>query len=246
MRRRTPRLAAAAGLAVLIACGDPYLHTNPYDPVYPVAVTVQGPDTLFSYTELATFTLQTDPAFPDTAVDFTVSDSISFVPAGFAGFRSATPPLYPSTISVTVTGGVGAFDTLASGGAAGQAKMIRQWRHSAEKIVVLTQRVARISLRCPDAHACDTLAVGGSWQVWVDGFDALNQQIKALHSSIANPSSGTAIAVFTVRDPTIAGVSPVGIRAANVTALQAGTTWIVGTRIAALDTLRDSLQVTVH
>lgn len=246
MRAQIAGLAAVAGLATLVACGDPYLHTNPYDPVYPVAVTVLGPDTIFSYSEIGNFSLQTDPAFPDTSVGFTVSDSVAFVPAGFGGFRSAAPPLYPLTRSVTVSGGVGAYDTLAAFASQGQARVITQWRHSAEKIVVLTQRVVRISLRCPDTHACDTLALGSSWSVWVDGFDAVNQEIISLHSPVANPSGGTPVATFTVRDPTIANMTPVGIRAANVTALKVGTTWIVGTRIAAQDTLRDSLQVTVR
>jgi hypothetical protein len=233
-------------LVATVACGDPYLHTNPYDPVFPVAVTVLGPDTVFSYTEVATFALQTVPAFPDTSVMFSSSDSVAFPPAGFGAFSSAAPPLYPLTRSVIVIGGVGAFDTLSSVAAGGQAKMIKQWRHSALKTVVLTQRVVRISLRCPDTHACDTLAAGGSWQVWVDGLDAVNQLIVALHSPVANPSSGAPIATFTVRDPTIASVTPLGIRAATVTALRSGTTWIVGTRIAAQDALLDSLQVTVR
>jgi hypothetical protein len=248
-RRRSPRATrrsvAAAGafflvviLMATLACGDPYLHTNPYDPVYPVAVTVLGPDTVFSYTEIANFSLQTDPAFPDTSVGFTVSDSVAFVPAGFGGFRSAAPPLYPLTRSVTVSGGVGAYDTLSSSSGEGQARMISLWRHSAEKIVLLTQRVVRISLRCPDTHACDTLAVGSAWSVWVDGFDAVNQEIVALHSSVANPAGGAAIAAFSVRDSTIASVSPVGIRAASVSALKSGTTWIVGTRGALLDSLQ--------
>jgi hypothetical protein len=80
----------------------------------------------------------------------------------------------------------------------------------------------------------------------VDGFDANNQHVYSLPSAVSNPPAGSPIAIFTSRDPTIAALSPVGIRAANVTALKAGATWIVGTRIAAQDTLLDSLQVVVH
>jgi hypothetical protein len=109
-------------------------------------------------------------------------------------------------------------------------------------VVYQTQRVTRIQLRCPDTHACDTVSTGGGWSVWVDGFDALNERIYALTSATANPATGTVIATFAVRDTTIASVSPVGIRAANVTALKSGTTWIVGTR----GTLLDSLQLVVQ
>lgn len=76
------------------------------------------------------------------------------------------------------------------------------------------------------------------WSVWVDGFDALNQPIVALHSPAANPATGTAVATFSARDTSVASVSPVGIRAASVTALRSGTTWIVGTRGSLLDSLQ--------
>ena len=96
----------------------------------------------------------------------------------------------------------------------------------------------RIQLRCPDTHACATLAAGGAWSVWADGFDAQNQQIVALHSSVANPTSGTPVAIFLVRDTTVASFAAVGIRAAMVTARKSGTTWIVGTRGPLLDSLQ--------
>jgi hypothetical protein len=102
--------------------------------------------------------------------------------------------------------------------------------------------VTHIALRCPDTHACDTLSAGGAWSVWVDGLDALNQKIQALTSATANPPTGTAIATFAARDPSIVAVAPVGIRASNVTALHTGSTWIVATR----GTLLDSLQLVVR
>ena len=141
---------------------------------------------------------------------------------------------------MTVSAGVGAYDTLAAfaGSQSGQAPMVTLWRHSGYKQVVLTQRVVRIQLRCPDTHSCDADSVGGSWSVWADGFDALNQQIVALHSSVANPATGTPVATYVVRDTTVASFVPVGIRAALVTARRAGTTWIVGTRGPLLDSLQ--------
>ncbi|HEX7545283.1 MAG TPA: hypothetical protein VF368_01055, partial [Gemmatimonadaceae bacterium] len=46
-----PRIVALFGVVILVAavaCGDPYAHTNPYDPLVSVTVVVSGPDTLFS------------------------------------------------------------------------------------------------------------------------------------------------------------------------------------------------------
>jgi hypothetical protein len=242
MVRKLPGLLGATVLVATFACGDPYKHTNPYDPVFAVSVTVTGPDSLFSYGELGQFGAVTVPAFPDSAVQFATLDTFAFPPAGTSTFRNGgiiTPPLWPATRTATVYAGVGTYDTVASTlNAVGQAQLITAWRHSATKLVVLTQRVARIQLRCPDTHACDTLSAGGVWSVWADGFDALNQQIVALHSSSANPATGTAVATYVTRDTTIASVAPVGIRAANVTARKSGTTWIVGTRGPLLDSLR--------
>jgi hypothetical protein len=258
LRERTPwpssgerRLGALCGVAILVAavaCGDPYKHTNPYDPATPVSVTVTGPDSLFSYGEQGNFGAVTVPAFPDTAARFATSDSAAFPPSGSSGFRNGgliPPPLWPATRTVLVMAMFGQIDTVGNtplGGDVTPAIPTLAWRHSGSKLVVLTQRVVRIQLRCPDTHACDALSAGGVWSVWADGFDALNQEIVALHSSVANPATGTAVATFVTRDTTIASVSAVGIRAANVTARKSGTTWIVGTR----GPLLDSLQLTVR
>lgn len=242
VRPRGALLVGAAALAVAIACGDPYKHTNPYDPVFPVTVTVAGPDSLFSQGEFAQYTASSDPVFPDSSFEFGDSDSTSFLPAGPAGFVSRDPPLYPQVRLVNVIAGLGAVDTFVPKAVPGPAQRITIFRHAATKTVVLTQRVVKISLRCPDTHACDTLSVGDTTSVWVDGRDANNAQIIALTSSSANPPTGTAIATFVVRDPTIASLTTTGIRASIVTALKTGTTWIVGIR----GTLLDSLQLVVH
>jgi len=241
--RRVPAAPAALGLVVLIACGDPYLHTNPYDPVVPVNITVTGPDTIYNSFELATFSAQSVPAFPDSAVSWN-SDGLQSA-GGTGTFQAVGQPLWPAYFAATVNALIGKVDTTISINYTTVHLSI--WRHVGSKQVVVTQRLTRIVLRCPDVHACDTLSVGGAWSVWVDGFDASNKQIYALVSSVKNPQTGVPIALYTSRDPTIASVSSLdGIRAANVTALKVGTTWIVGTRIAAQDTLRDSLQVTVR
>lgn len=233
-------IVGIAALAAAVACGDPYVRTNPYDPAFPVTIDIVGPDTTFSYTEHATFSAQTSPPFPDTAVTWEVSDSIVFAPAGLATFEAIGPPLYPATRMVTVFALIGAIDTTI--GRDYTAIKTQQFRHIASKVIYQTQRVTRIQLRCPDTHACATLPAGGVWSVWVDGFDALNERIYSLTSATANPTTGAVIATFAVRDTTIASVSPVGIRAANVTALKSGSTWIVATR----GPLLDSLQLVVH
>jgi hypothetical protein len=230
-------LLGGVALSVSVACGNPYQRTNPYDPAVGVRITVQGPDSLFSSFEQGTYSAQTDPAFPDSAIHWTCC---GFSSGRSATFASVAPPLWPQTRSVVIEAVIGGIDTVpATGGSVvGPVIPVRRYRHAGSKSVIVTQRLVRIQLRCPDTHACDTLSVGAAWSVWVDGFDALGLQIYALVSTAANPAAGTPIATYTVRDPTVASVSPVGIRAATLTALRTGTTWIVGTRDALLDSLR--------
>lgn len=245
-----PTASRLLGLPIVItllsiACGDPYAHTNPYDPKVSVSVIVAGPDTLFSYSERGQYTAQAVPAFPDSSFQFGSSDSVAFAPSGRGGFISRTPPLYPGTQTVRVMALLGQIDTLVDWTPLGPgivpAIPTLSWRHSGSKNVVLTQRVVRIQLRCPADHACDTLAAGAAWTVWADGFDALNFKVVALNGVNANPavSADTPVfATFAVRDPTIASVTPVGIRAATVTSLKTGSTWIVATRATFTDSLR--------
>lgn len=252
-------VVATAALSATGGCGDPYLHTNPYDPVYPVEFVITGPDSLFSYGEMAHYSVQTTPAFPDTAfrwdidtvtvvnplsgIDTIVDGGTVFRPAGPGEYQSISPPLEPATVTIAIVASVGQIDTTVAR-CIPQCITIQtvQQRHTGYKSVVLTQRVTRIRLRCPDTQACDTLAVGGTWSVWVDGFDALGRQIAALTSSVANPTRGPPVVTYLTRDTTIATVMPVRIRAATVTARKSGTTWIVATRGA----LADSLQLVVR
>lgn len=258
-RGRRGSTIAIIAFIVLAACGDPYGATNPYDPDTPVTFTFTGPDTLFSLGEFAHYTVQTTPALPDTAFQWqvdtativrpgvgsvVVNGATILAPAGPGSFTSLAPPLEPATVTVAVAALIGSVDTTLEVFIAPNFVTVRaiQPRHIGYKSVVVTQRLTRIQLRCPVAHACDTLSAGAAWSVWVDGFDALNRQIVALTSSSANPASGPPVATYVVRDTTVAVASPVGIRAVTVTALQPGTTWIVGSR----GTLRDSLQLVVR
>jgi hypothetical protein len=264
---RHAALFGVAALTVAVACGDPYRHTNPYDPAVPVDVAVTGPDTLFSIGAIAQFGVVSTPAFPDTSVYWALDSAAhilltagddSLVNAGFyiatggstGQFRVMSAPLEPATVTFTVTGGIGQIDTTVQYAIPGtdpvQNITVRTYwyRHSGAKNVILTQRLTQIRLRCPDpeAPACDTLSAGEKWSVWVDGFDALGHQIYALTSSTANPTTGPPVVTYIVRDTTVATSSPVGIRATTITALKSGTTWVVATRGA----LADSLQLVVR
>ncbi|MFI5233315.1 MAG: hypothetical protein ACHQSE_12475, partial [Gemmatimonadales bacterium] len=243
------RLSAAAFVAfvVLAACGDPYGATNPYDPDTPVTFTFTGPDTLFSLGESAQYTVQTIPAFSDTAFIWEVDTVTIFrpgignavvdgrtvlLPGAPGSFTSLAPPLEPATTTVAVAVLVGSVDTTEQIFIPPNFVTVHtiEPRHVGYKDIVLTQRVTRIQLRCPAAHACDTLTAGATWSVWADGFDARSNQIVALTDASVNPLAGTPIVTYVVRDTTIASASPVGVRVAAVTALKSGTTWIVATR----------------
>jgi hypothetical protein len=238
------RVAGSIVLIAAIACGDPYLHLNPYDPAFPVTITLVGPDTVFNLFEVAQYRAQTSPAFPDSAVSFASSDTILWTPSGPGGFEAEGMPLYPATTQVTVFAYVGLTDTTIAVDI-GMVPMTIQTkipRHTGTKNVILTQRVTTISLRCPDTHACDALSAGGVWSVWADGFDSHGTKVGAFFSATANPSTGPVFVTYASRDSTIASVAPVGIRVANVTARKSGATWIVATR----GTLLDSLQLVVR
>jgi hypothetical protein len=258
-RCSTAAIVAFFAFVVLAACGDPYGATNPYDPDTPVTFTFSGPDTLFSLGESAHYTVHTIPALPDTAFQWevdtatislpglgsvVVNGATILAPIGPGSFTSLAPPLEPATVTVAVAALVGSVDTTLEISIPPNFFTVHaiQPRHVGYKAIVLTQRVTRIQLRCPAAHACDTLSTGGTWNVWADGFDALNNQIVALAGAGVNPPTGTPIVTYVVRDTTIASASPVGVRVAAVTALKSGTTWIVATRRA----LSDSLQLVVR
>jgi hypothetical protein len=253
-RRRGFALAGFAAAVSVVACGDPYLHTNPYDPDVPVAIVINGPDTLYSLSELAQYGATITPAFPDSAVTWLadtitifagdssyVLDGSLFLTAGTNGqFQSIKPPLEPGVLPITVEALVGRIDTTVARKTG--TFIIQEYRHIGLKRIFLTQRVTRIQLRCPDTHTCPTLAVGTTNTVWLNGFDALGYQMVPLTSATLNPDTGVVVATYVSRDSTIARVTAKGIRAVNVTGLKAGSTWIVAMR----NVLRDSLQIVVQ
>ena len=244
VRRRvaTPWLFAwmigVSTAATSSACHD-FQHTNPFDLLTPdTELTVLGPDTLFTIGTVAKFSMagKLGPFTDPTAL--WRSSILNDLNGDFTGtFVLYKAPLYPVAETAFVAVDIGHYVTAAGASA---------WTRSFGKNVILTQRLVRIQLRCPATHACDTLNAGGAWSVWVDGIDAGGSQIIGLELPGTNPAKGAPIAVFVSRDTTVATVSSAGVRAADVTALRSGTTWIVSTRIAKPDTLRDSLQVVVR
>ncbi len=257
--------------AVAIACGDPYAVTNKYDPAFPVQFTIAGPDSLFSLGESAQYTATTVPSFSDTSFVWetdTLYNYLKFLPPGGgvtpiddgalflkgngAGhYVSIAPPLEPNVYQIAIAVLVGDVDTTLQRFPIGTIQT-QQPRHVAYKTVVVTQRLIRIQLRCPDTHSCAPLAVGDSAFIWVDGIDALGRQIVALTSPTANPAVGDpqaspnttnrAVATYVSRDSTVASVSPVGSRVGRVTPRKPGSTWIVATHLL----VSDSLQIVVH
>ena len=266
------QIHALAFSAVIVtvagACGDPYPATNPYDPETPVEFTVTGPDSLFSLGESAQYTATTVPAFSDTSFVWatdTVYNYLKFLPEatspiddgslflkgnGTGTYQSIAPPLEPNVYNIAIAVSVGSIDTTVSRN--NQTIQTTQPRHTAYKTVVVTQRLVRIQLRCPDTHSCAPLAVADSAFIWVDGVDALGHQITALTNPTANPPVGDpqvtfgttnrAVATYVSRDSTVATVSPVGSRVGRVTARKPGSTWIVATHLS----VSDSLQIVVH
>lgn len=267
IRRRWARGGAVAGIGALIvafACGDPYRHLNPYDPVVPVTFEITGPDSLFALGDSAQYSATTAPGFADTSfvwlsglvtyprntmglVDTVIDGATVFRPAsGIGAYITQMIPLEPDVAIATVAAGLGQYDTTVTtpcSVAQCTAKHANFYRHVGYKSVFLSQRLVSIHLRCVGTTTCDTLAAGGTWSVWVDGLDANSRPPSALSLQSSNLHGGKpAVATYIVRDTSVASVVPDGIRAATVTALKAGTTWIVGTHLA----LRDSLKLVVQ
>lgn len=233
MKPRRTALIGFFALVAAVACND-YKRTNPFDPATvssDLHLAVIGPDTLFTIGQIAEFTLGGTPVFTDPGELWMASNGYELDGDGTGTFDLYSAPLYPATDVVDVALGIGHRGS----------SFIRTF----VKGVVVTQRLVRMQLRCPDTHACDAQAAGGTWSIWVDGFDKGGRGIVGMEVPTTNPAKGKPIATFVSRDTTIAAVAPVGIRAANVSALTSGTTWIVATRVALADTLRDSLQVVV-
>ncbi len=223
-RRTDPILAIATvvALVALVACGDPYLHTNPYDAAHVVQITIAGPDTLFSSGAVGQYTVQTIPPWPDTGVVWAIDTFTNFPPEGcgppgpprdtilrYSGggtYQAFSPPLEPYKFTIPIEAWLGSIDSTVSEGTCGGGVRtfdILYPRHVAYKTVVVMQRVTHIQLRCPTTHACAPLAVGDSEFVWVDGFDALGKPITALQDPAANPASGNPPVPYVTRDTAI-------------------------------------------
>ena len=231
VRRSWVAFAVVLAAAGPSSCRD-FTHTNPFDSSTPIEVTIVGPDTLWNASDFAQYTFQSVPAISDSTARWVggASDLRGDLSGGYLVYY---PPLYPETEAINIVLEIGKYE-----GDKGHAF----WRRAFGKTVIVTQRLVRLQLRCPDVHACDPLAVGEAWNVWLDGFDSTGNRPTGMVAPMDNPDTGAPLAQFVSRDTTIATVSPVGVRAATIAALKSGTTWVVASRGA----LRDSLQVTVR
>ena len=230
--RRLAVLSASGFLVLALACID-FQHTNPFDPDVPLQVTI-FPETLFSVGGTIQFTFATVPPLTDPNAIWVGGTTDLFTASLGSGgvFFSNGAPLWPQTESVPITIAVGRFDD----------GVHTHYRKTFGGSVIITQRLVHIQARCPGAPACDAMTVGVSTSVFVDGYDALGSGIAGLPDPNTNPLTLPPIAVFIVRDTTIASAVPVGMRVAMVTAKRAGATWIVTQR----DSLRDSLRLVVR
>ena len=220
-----------------VACTD-YAHTNPYDPAVPKVITISGPDTIFNFGDTAIYAATMTPAVADSALHFVDSYYLTSIGAtGTAIVTNKKPPIFPLLQAFTIFVHFGALDTVMTLSGALISVPTITYRDSALRTIYLTQRITRIQLRCPVAHACDTMSVGGAWTAWADAFDGGGAGL-AGYTSTTNPPTGDAIATFVIRDTTVATFTPVGVRVANVSALKSGSTWIVATRGSIADSLR--------
>jgi hypothetical protein len=234
--RRAAVLAASASLVCAVACID-FRHTNPFDPIVPVTVTII-PETLFSVAgKVVQFSFAAVPPFTDPRAIWSVGSTDLYTTDGTGLLYSAAAPLWPKTDTIPIAIGIG-LHALNNPFVTFSDSLTRTLNGS----VIVTQRLVRIRARCAGALACDSLPVGATASVFIDGFDALGSGLSGLPDSTANPLTALPIFVFTVRDTTIATALPVGMRAATVTAKGVGSTWIVAQR----DSLRDSLRITIR
>lgn len=136
------RPLAAVAIAIAIACGDPYVHTNPYDPAVPVEFNISGPDTLFADGDIGQYSANTTPAFPDSAVQWSSDNEDLLQPAGGGAFEDTfRAPLWPATATVRLLAKIGAIDTVGNNNSAlGPAPPVKAWRHIGFKDVVVTRR----------------------------------------------------------------------------------------------------------
>ena len=234
--RRAAVLVASGSLVCALACID-FRHSNPFDPAVPVTVAI-FPETLFSVAgKLIQFSFATVPPLTDPKAIWAVATNDLYTMDGTGLLYSAGAPLWPKTDTVPIAIGIG-LHALNDPFVPYSDSVTRTISGS----VIVTQRLVRIRTRCAGAAACDSLTVGVTTSVFVDGFDALGSGLSGLADSMANPATDSSIVVFTIRDPTIATALPVGMRAATVNAKRVGSTWLVAQR----DSLRDSLRITVR
>jgi hypothetical protein len=106
------RCAIALSAAIGLGCGE-FPHTNPFDPSYPMLVSLRGPDSTHSIGDTVTFTVATTPVWSgpppvwaEVAVPGDIRPPGNLVPLGDGRFRVtwASQPALRDIVGVTVGG----------------------------------------------------------------------------------------------------------------------------------------------
>src|SRR5688572_508820 len=121
-----PHLLLVLSLAVAGTAGcDGYVRTNPLDPEYPIALSIVGPDTIYSVNDTVTFQVTTEPSHPNLAFIWSAADP-------------ARLELLPPTL--------GRFASRQNGPT---RLRVEYGTHSAEKTVVVKQRAVGLRIAPP-------------------------------------------------------------------------------------------------
>jgi hypothetical protein len=107
MTRRTLRLALVGGFALsAVGCGE-FAHTNPYDPVVPVAITITGPDIVTPVTVTVTYAYVSSPVLPGVFAKWSSNRTPVLVVLGVLEDGTAVVRAdSPGTAVLTVTLGI--------------------------------------------------------------------------------------------------------------------------------------------
>lgn len=221
-------LAAAGRMLLCMAvtsCGD-LAHTNPYDPVTPVSLTLAGPDSATSAGDVLQFTLQATPAFESGPVSWQVEGP------------------YASWLLATGAGGTGSYVAAFPVGAESVPRQISIKAtltdgRFARKTIVAYQRPASLHVQGCDYFFRRNLTFGAlrdSSAMCAALLDRTGHGVSTIDPVIVTTRNGQARA-------TVNGISlsPAG-PSAWITALDTGVTTVVFARGA----FRDSITVSTR
>ncbi len=224
----THHARAAAVLGVLALAGgcalqEPYVRDNHWDPRSSATKSLSGPDSVFAMGDTFRVTLQADPPLPPGAF---------YTWRGNEMYEGPPPPtlVYPAGDGLfRVVSSTATFEVIAVSALFDGVAVSRQVR--------VGQRVQSYTFSC--GVACDALTwqAGTSRSVSVLAADANQVPIRRIEVAMQRGS-------WLSRDPAVASVAATTANPAGtitISAVAAGTTWIV----VRLDRAVDSLRVVV-